>query len=57
MFKFLADEIGHRVANGSLPCDIFSKGAELPRCNDADIGPKTCYTLRRSTASIMKDLI
>ena len=38
-------------------CDISSKGAVLPGRNDAEMGPPTCYTLRRITASIMKDLI
>ena len=38
-------------------CDISSKEAVSPGRNDAKMGPPTHYTLRRITASIMKDLM
>ena len=38
-------------------CDSFSKGAVLPRLNDAEMTPQTLYKLWRNTASIIKDLI
>ena len=38
-------------------CDISSKEAVLPGCNDPDMGPQTRCTLRRNTAHIIKDLI
>ena len=52
---------GKVKSNTGLPtarhrCSISSKGAVLPWRNDANMGPKTRYTLRRNTASIMKDL-
>ena len=38
-------------------CDISSKEAVFPERNDAEMAPQTRYTLRRNTASIMKNLI
>ena len=38
-------------------CNISSKEALLPGCNDVRWAPPTRYTHRRYTASIMKDLI
>ena len=35
-------------------CDISSREAELLGRNNAEMGPATCYTLRRSTARITK---
>ena len=36
-------------------CDVSSKGAVLRGRNDAEMGPANSFTLRRNTASIMKD--
>ena len=49
-------------SNSVLPtarhrCDISSKGAELPRRNDAEMGPAISYMLWHNTASITKDVI
>ena len=44
-FKSRAGQIGHNVANG------------WSRCNNAEMGPPTYYTLLRYTTTIIKDLI
>ena len=54
-FDSRTGQIGLSVVNGSLPLRRFFE-AVLPRCQVAEIGPATRYTLRRNTASIMKIL-
>ena len=38
-FKSRSGQIGHSVANGLNRRKISSKGAALPGCNDAEMGP------------------
>ena len=38
-FKSLAGQVVTSVANDSLHCNISSKGAVLPGCNDEEMGP------------------
>ena len=52
-FDYRAGQIGHSVANGSLPLRRFF-GAVLPRRQAVEMCLATRYTLRRNTASIMK---
>ena len=56
-FKSRVGQIGHSVANDLPPLRHFFKSAVLLGCNDAEMDLQTHYTLRRSRASIMKDLI
>ena len=55
----VAGKIRHRVANALPPLQpFFSKSTLLlPGCNDAEICPASSLRARRSTASMMKDLI
>ena len=52
-FKSWADEIEHKVTAATF----LRKKAVLPRHNDEEMKPQTRYPLRRSIASIIKDLI
>ena len=57
-FKSRGGQIEHNVeGKGSACCDVSSKEVVLRGGSDAELGPQTRYTLRCSTASIMKDLI
>ena len=55
-FKSRAGQIEYGVATAAR---FLRKKLCCPHaqwCNDAEMGPVTLYTLRRNTASIMKDL-
>ena len=47
-----AGQIERSVANGSPPLTFFE--AVLSKRLAVEMGPATCYALRRNTASIMK---
>ena len=46
-------KVRRSLANGSPPLRRFV-GAGYPWCQAAEMGPATCYTLRRDNAHIMK---
>ena len=50
-------QIEHSTVNGSPPLRHFFNRSCVARRNDGEMGPLTCYTLRRNAASVMKDLI
>ena len=52
-FDYRAGQISHSVANGTSPLRCFL-GAVLSRCEAAEMGPTTRYTLRSNAAIIMK---
>ena len=57
-FKSRQGQIGHSVANGSLPLrHFFERSCVIYSRNDAEMAPPTRYTLRRNAARIIKDLI
>ena len=56
-FKSQAGPIEHSGANGSPPLQTSWKEPVLLGHNDAEMGLQTRHTLRRSTASILKNLI
>ena len=55
-FKSRASQIGHSVANGSPPLQhFFEKKLCRPGAMTRRWAPQTRYTLRSTTASIMKE--
>ena len=54
-FKSRVGQIGHSVATARHRCDISSKEAVLPGCNDTKVGPQLVarFDVIQST---MKDL-
>ena len=56
-FKYRSGQIGHSVVNGSPALQHFVKSSCVARVERMKSAPQARCTLRRNTASIIRDLI